>query len=181
MANQASEMPESKIDGPVPEVLQHRPRGGPSRKRRRGSGSIFKKPGCSTWTIQFYKDGRRIREARLTDYGAAQRRLTIRLYEIDKTEFMQRERRPVRIEELFASVEENNLSNGRGRPRDLRGRWRNRRAAKRGWRDSTSTICGGRLLATCAAGMSRRRSRWRSEDGRRRPFSTVTRSWTIRT
>ena len=126
MTNLASDMPESKIEGRFPECLPDRRRGRSSRKRRRGSGSIFKKPGCSTWTIQFYKDGRRIRESTgLKDFAAAQRRLTIRLYQIDKNEFVRRERRPVRMEELFAALEENNLSNGRGRPRDLRGRWRN--------------------------------------------------------
>jgi integrase len=94
--------------------------------RRRGTGSIFRKPGCATWVIQFYKDGRRIREATgLTYRAAAQRRLTTRLYQVDKNEYLERERRPVRIEELFTALEENNLSNGRGRPRDLRGRWRN--------------------------------------------------------
>ena len=92
--------------------------------RRRGTGSIFRKPGCATWVIQFYKDGRRIREATgLTDRAAAQRRLTTRLYQVDKNEFAARERKPVRIEELFAALQEHNLSNGKGRPRELRGRW----------------------------------------------------------
>ncbi len=53
-----------------------------------------------------------------------QRRLTTRLYQVDKNEFAVRERKPVRIEELFAALEENNLSNRKGRPRELRGRWR---------------------------------------------------------
>ena len=93
--------------------------------RRRGTGSIFRKPGCAIWVIQFYKDGRRIREATgLTDRAAAQRRLTTRLYQVDKNEFTARERKPVRIEELFTALEENNLSNRKGRPRELRGRWR---------------------------------------------------------
>ena len=93
--------------------------------RRRGTGSIFRKPGCKTWVIQFYKDGKRIREATgLTDRAEAQRRLTKRLYQVDKNEFAARERKPVRIEELYAALEENNLSNRKGRPRELPGRWR---------------------------------------------------------
>jgi integrase len=93
--------------------------------RRRGTGSIFRKPGCATWVIQFYKDGRRIREATgLTDRATAQRRLTTRLYQVDKNEFAARERKPIRIEELFTALEEHNLSNRKGRPRELRGRWR---------------------------------------------------------
>jgi hypothetical protein len=64
--------------------------------RSRGTGSIFRKPGCSTWVIQFYKDGKRIREATgLTDRALAQRRLTKRLYQVDKNEFAARERKPV--------------------------------------------------------------------------------------
>jgi len=93
--------------------------------RRRGTGSIFRKPGCATWVIQFYKDGKRIREATgLTDRAAAQRRLTTRLYQVDKNEFAARDRKPVRIEELFVALKEHNLSNRKGRPRELPGRWR---------------------------------------------------------
>ena len=92
--------------------------------RRRGTGSIFRKPGCATWVIQFYKDGSRIREATgLTDRPAAQRRLTKRLYQVDKNEFVARERKPVRVEELFNDLKEHNLINRKGRARDLRGRW----------------------------------------------------------
>ena len=92
--------------------------------RRRGTGSIFRKPGCATWVIQFYKDGRRIREATgLTDRGAAQRRLTTRLYQVDKNEFAARDRKPVRIEELFSDLQEHNRTNRKGRARDLRVHW----------------------------------------------------------
>jgi hypothetical protein len=68
--------------------------------RRRGTGSIFRKPGCAKWVIQFYKDGKRIREATgLTDRAEAQRRLTTRLFQVDRNEFAARERKPVRIED----------------------------------------------------------------------------------
>ena len=60
----------------------------------------------------------------LTDRAAAQRRLTTRLYQGTSTEFAAREQKPVRIEELFAALEEHNLSNRKGRPRKLPGRWR---------------------------------------------------------
>jgi hypothetical protein len=93
--------------------------------RRRGTGSIFRKPGCKTWVTQFYKHGRRIREASgLTVRAAAQRRLTTRLFQVDRNELAARERKPVRIEELFAALEEHNLSNRKSRPRELPVRWR---------------------------------------------------------
>ena len=31
--------------------------------RRRGTGSIFKQPGCKTWTIKFSARGKTVREA----------------------------------------------------------------------------------------------------------------------
>jgi integrase len=93
--------------------------------RRRGTGSIFRKPGCATWVIQFYKDGQRIREATgLTDRAAAQRRLTTRLYQIDKNEFAARERRAVRIEELFAALAEHTLNNRPTAAAALGRRWK---------------------------------------------------------
>jgi integrase len=92
--------------------------------RRRGTGSIFRKPGCTKWIIQFYQDGKRIREATgLTDRAEAQRRLTKRLYQVDRNEFAARERKPVRIEELFKDLEEHNRINRKGRARDLRVHW----------------------------------------------------------
>ena len=39
------------------------------KRARRGTGSIFKQAGCATWTIQYYKRGKRIRESTgFTDY-----------------------------------------------------------------------------------------------------------------
>lgn len=60
----------------------------PHKSRRRGTGSLYKRPGCDTWTIKFYRGGRPIREATgLTDYQAARQKLNQRLHQVSTGTF----------------------------------------------------------------------------------------------
>jgi hypothetical protein len=89
--------------------------------RARGTGSLFRRAGCTTWTMQYYVDGRRIREkCETTDYNVAQRMLTRKLYQISQGELVGRERRPARVEELWLSMVNRYKADGRLRAvRDL--------------------------------------------------------------
>jgi integrase len=96
-----------------------------TNKRRRGTGHIYKQPGCSTWTIQYYRNAKRVREATgLADRRAAQQRLTQRLHQIDKGEYVAPERRPVLLSELFEGLKRHYLTNARKSIRILALRWR---------------------------------------------------------
>lgn len=95
------------------------------KRRQRGTGSIFRKPPCKKFVIQFYKNGKRIREATgTTDYDTAKKLLRQRLHEIDKNEYLARHGRPARVEDLYAALLEHNRVNRKGRVRELPGRWK---------------------------------------------------------
>jgi integrase len=88
--------------------------------RERGTGSLFRKTyqrnGRTyrepTWTIQFYVNGRRVREATgQRDKQAAQRVLNKKLYQVDRDEYQRTE--PVRCEALFAALKEHYLNDRR--------------------------------------------------------------------
>jgi integrase len=90
--------------------------------RRRGTGSLYRKTykrnGRTytepTWTIQFYADGHRVREATgLRDRAAAQRVLNVRLCQVDRNEYARRSAAPAKIEELYAALREHYINDGR--------------------------------------------------------------------
>jgi integrase len=87
---------------------------------RRGTGSLFRKTYKRngqiytepTWTIQFYANGRREREATgQRDKQAAQRVLNARLGKVASNEYRRTE--PIRCEALFATLREHYLNDGR--------------------------------------------------------------------
>ena len=95
------------------------------KRRQRGTGSIFRKPPCKKFVIQFYKNGKRIREATgTTDYDTAKKLLRQRLHKIDKNEYLARHGRPARVEDLYAALLEHNRVNRKGRVRESPGRWK---------------------------------------------------------
>jgi integrase len=95
------------------------------KRRQRGSGSIFRKPPCKNWVIQYYVNGKRKREATgSTDYDFAKKLLRQRMHEIDKNEYVARHGKPARVQELYDTLLEHNLNNHRGRKRELPGRWK---------------------------------------------------------
>jgi len=75
--------------------------------RPRGTGSIFKQPGCDRWYIKFYRNGKRVREAvGSSDYRAAQQLLTRRLAQCESGEAVDIARRKAAtIEELWEGLE----------------------------------------------------------------------------
>ena len=94
--------------------------------RKRGNGSIYRQPGCRTWTIQFYSyAGKRIRESTGTDdYRAAQQKLRQRLAAIDKGEPIEPKRKhQVTCAELYIDMERDYRINGRKSIDALRRRW----------------------------------------------------------
>lgn len=97
-----------------------------SRRRDVGTGSVFRYPGCKRWVIQYYRDGRRIREATtgLESKRKAQDLLTERLGQVSRGELVPRERRPARVEELYLAFEEHVKVNRPKSLKDLRGRWK---------------------------------------------------------
>jgi len=77
------------------------------KARKRGNGSIYQQPGCSTYTIQYYAyNGKRIRESTGTDdYRAAQQKLREKLTALDRGEPVEsRRKRQVLISELYEGL-----------------------------------------------------------------------------
>jgi integrase len=93
--------------------------------RRRGSGSIFRQDGASTWTIQYYaRGGKRIREATGSDdYKAAQQKLTQRLSQIDKGEFIEKPKKPKTVLEIYEELRRHYRVNRRRSLDALEWRW----------------------------------------------------------
>jgi integrase len=90
-------------------------------------GSIFKQPGCSTWTIQFYGvGGKRHRESTGTDdFATAQKRLREKLSAIDKGEVIEpRRRHQVTCGELYVETERDYRVQGRKSLDALGRRWK---------------------------------------------------------
>jgi integrase len=120
-------------------------------KRVRGSGSVFQKPGSRTYTIQYYRSGVktrggrpvldgagrpvpariRVREATgFTSQRKAQDLLNERLSQVSRGEWIEPERRPVTIDDLFASHREHYIANGRPRTAKAQGwRWNHLKGA----------------------------------------------------
>lgn len=94
--------------------------------RKRGNGSIYQQPGCSTWSIAYYAyNGRRIRESTGTDdYRAAQQILRARLNAIDKGEPVEpRRRKQVLVAELYDGLTRHYRVNGRKSLDAVERRW----------------------------------------------------------
>lgn len=97
------------------------------RRRQRGTGSIFRKPPCKLWVIQYYYKGRRVREATgLDDFDEAKKLLRQRLHEIDRDEYVaqQQKAKALRVEDLYKSLKMHMDTNTKARKRDLPGRWK---------------------------------------------------------
>jgi hypothetical protein len=82
--------------------------------RRRGSGSIYKQPRCGTWTIAYYRRGKRIRESTHTaKYAAARALLNARLGAIARGTYVEPDRNPILVSECYemlrARYQQNNL------------------------------------------------------------------------
>jgi hypothetical protein len=72
----------------------------PEKKAKpRSRGRIYQQPGTTRWTIQYYMNGKIVREATgSADYRVAQQKLTQRLASMDKGEVV-----PVRVKPILIS------------------------------------------------------------------------------
>ncbi|MGD0413773.1 MAG: site-specific integrase [Terriglobales bacterium] len=93
--------------------------------RSRGTGSIFKQPGCKTWTIKYSAYGRTVREATgETDWGTAQKQLTQRLHEIDTGRFVAPEVRRITVSDLAEDFLRDYRINGKKSTSHAERRWK---------------------------------------------------------
>ena len=98
------------------------------KKARRGSGSIYKQDGTENYTIQYYVNGQRVREKTGSpDYRAAQQKLTQRLSQIDKGEYIERPKKPATVAELYEGLRREYRINKRRSLRSLELRWKHLR------------------------------------------------------
>lgn len=98
----------------TPEIDRTEHQARDKRRRDQGTGSLFRANGCKRWTMQFYQNGKRVREATGTENKTrAQQKLTERLDQVNKGEFTVRERRPATVEQLFLLVKADYLANQR--------------------------------------------------------------------
>jgi hypothetical protein len=85
---------------------------------------VFQKLLCKNWVLQFYREGKRIREATGSDdYDHAKKLLRQRLREFDTQEYQERRGKLVHVSDLYASLQPANEMNRRGGA-DHAGRWR---------------------------------------------------------
>jgi integrase len=92
---------------------------------KRGRGSLYKQPGCSTYSIQYFRMGRRIREATgFVDLRAAQQLLTRRLAQCDVGEVIETSRKRALIAELWEGLERDYRIRGRKSAECLKRRWK---------------------------------------------------------
>jgi integrase len=74
--------------------------------RRRGTGTVYRQPGCTTWTIQFYSNGKRVRESTgETDYAAARQKLNLRLGQTAKGDYIEPDKSRTTVADLFVLLE----------------------------------------------------------------------------
>jgi integrase len=102
-------------------------------KREQGTGSVYQKSYKrdgrvvkeQTWTISFYADGKKIREATgLRNRAEAQRLLSARLYKVGKGEYVKAQTRAALMEELWKGLDAHLRADGRKDAADrLRWQW----------------------------------------------------------
>ncbi len=95
----------------------------PTRKRERGEGRIFLKPGSSRWWIQYYAAGKRFREScgsanKQDAIGLLQKRLTA----IRENRFSP-ESRKLRVRDLLADFQRDYRDNGKKSIKQATRRW----------------------------------------------------------
>jgi integrase len=96
-----------------------------TRRRGRSEGSIYKQPGCRTWTIKFSDHGKTVREASgKRDYAAAQQLLIKRLREVDTSTFVEPEVRRILVSELVEDFFRDYRVNLRKSLDDATARWK---------------------------------------------------------
>ena len=94
-------------------------------KRKRGSGSIYKRDGWDVWWIKYHRHGRPFRESTQTkDYRKAERMLNTRLAEINQGTFMGPQLEKTKIDELAEMFLRDYRINARKSIDDVDARWK---------------------------------------------------------
>ncbi len=94
--------------------------------RKRGNGSIYRQPGCETWTIAYYSTaGAKVRESTGSrDYRVAQSKLREKLGALDRGETPEpRRKKPVLMSELYEGLRRHYQQNGRKSLDAVERRW----------------------------------------------------------
>jgi integrase len=93
--------------------------------RKRGAGSLYRQPGCKTWSIKFYQNGKCVRESTgLTDYQAARQKLNQRLGQIAAGEAVDVRLERVSVSQLAEEMLRDYRINGKKSIDDAEARWR---------------------------------------------------------
>lgn len=93
--------------------------------RHRGTGSIYRQPGCKTWTIKYYRNGRPVREATgLPDYQAARQKLNQRLNQVTEGTFISPKMERTTVQALAEYFLRDYRINGRRSYGHAETRWR---------------------------------------------------------
>jgi integrase len=94
-------------------------------KRKRGSGSIYKRDGWDVWWIKYHRHGRPFRESTHTkDYRKAERMLNTRLAEINQGTFTGPQLEKTKVDELAEMFLRDYRINGRKSIDDANARWK---------------------------------------------------------
>lgn len=95
-------------------------------RRERGTGSIYRQPGCTTWTIKYHRNGRAVRESTgLTNYQAARQKLNQRLNEVARGTFVGLKLERIMVEELADDFLRDQRINARKSASHAESRWEN--------------------------------------------------------
>src|SRR5262245_47654595 len=93
--------------------------------RRRGTGSIYKRPGCKTWTIKFYQNGRCLRESTgETDYQTERQKLNQRLGKVADGVVVDLHLERISVADLAQDLTRDYRVNGRKSTGDVEARWK---------------------------------------------------------
>src|ERR1700730_7274102 len=93
--------------------------------RRKGTGYLYKQPGCATFMLKYYRDGKCIREATgLTNYKAARQKLNQRLNQVATGTFSGLGMERTRVDELVEDFLRDYRINGRKSGGHAEARWR---------------------------------------------------------
>src|SRR5438128_8590305 len=107
-------VPNRQVGRRSPRAQARGEKAGKPMSRHRGAGSIYKQPGCSTYTIKFYRGGKCVREATgLTDYQAARQKLNQRLNQVAEGTFAGPQMERIRVNELAEDFLRDYRINGR--------------------------------------------------------------------
>ena len=95
-------------------------------RRQRGSGRCWQQPGTKMYTIQYYKDGKRIRESTGTsDKKLAEEKLKDRLAQLRTGAFIDPKIEKIRVSELLEEFFRSQRRDGRKGVKMANSRWKN--------------------------------------------------------